>query len=221
MSPTAGASTTGKVIHWARAYDLLVWVLTLGKERRFRDRLVQLARLAPGESALDVGCGTGALALAAKAAVGSSGAVCGVDASPQMVARARRKAAKADVDVRFETVAVESLPFADGTFDVVMSTLMLHHLTEEGRRQGIAEIARVLKPGGRFFAVDLGGGAERKRHSLLVHRRRHAHFDLDDMKPLIHHAGLDVVEQGTVGPGRVVGISNLRFLLAMSPTKAS
>lgn len=218
---TDAATTTGRVIHWARAYDLLVWVLTRGKERRFRDRLVQLARLGPGESVLDVGCGTGGLALAAKAAVGSNGQVCGVDASPQMVARSRRKAAKAGVDVQFETVAVESLPFADGMFDVVLSTLMLHHLTDEGLRQGIAEIARVLKPGGRFLPVDLGGGAERKRRSLLVHRRQHAHFDLDDVKPLIHHAGLQVVEQGTVGPSGVIGLSDLRFLLAEAAPKAS
>ena len=213
---THGATTTGKVIHWARAYDLLVWVLTLGRERRFRDRLVELARLAPGESVLDVGCGTGALAIAAKAAVGSGGDVCGVDASPQMVARARRKAEKAGVDVGFETVAVESLPFPDDTFDAVLSSLMLHHLTNEGQRQGVSEIARVLKPGGRFLAVDIGGGAKSKRRSLLVHRMRHAHFDLDDLKPVVNGAAFDVVEEGAVGSRRAFGVANLRFMLAVA-----
>ncbi|MBW3536128.1 MAG: prolyl oligopeptidase family serine peptidase [Gemmatimonadetes bacterium] len=89
----------GKVIHGALAYDVQAWVLTLGNESRFRERLVRLARLAPGELVLDVGCGTGALAIAAGKQVGSAGEVCGVDPSPEMVARARRKAAKAGVDV--------------------------------------------------------------------------------------------------------------------------
>ena len=89
-------ATKGLVMHsTARYYDLLTWLLTLGRERAFRDRLVDLARLAPGESVLDAGCGTGTLAIAAKRRVGPSGAVHGIDASPEMIARARRKAAKA------------------------------------------------------------------------------------------------------------------------------
>src|SRR5688572_24893406 len=121
--------TTGHVLHWARAYDALVWVLTLGHERRFRQRLAELARLETGQSVLDVGCGTGALAIAARGFVGAGGAVTGVDPSPQMVARARRKAAKAGVDARFEVGTIEALPFPDAAFDTVLSSLMLHHLT--------------------------------------------------------------------------------------------
>ena len=67
-----GEATGGGVLHWARAYDLLVWVLTRGKERDFRQGLLALARLRPGESVLDVGCGTGTLAIAANALVGPS-----------------------------------------------------------------------------------------------------------------------------------------------------
>ena len=65
--------TTGKVIHWAFAYDLLVSVLWLGREGAFRKRVVALASLKPGESVLDVGCGTGTLAIAAKRSVGPEG----------------------------------------------------------------------------------------------------------------------------------------------------
>lgn len=213
-----GVTTTGKVLHSARAYDLLVWALTLGRERRFRDHLVELARLDPGDSALDVGCGTGALALAARARVGSDGQVCGVDPSPQMVARARRKAAKAGVDVGFETAAVEALPFPDGTFDAVLSSLMLHHLTEEGQRQGTGEIARVLKPGGKFLAVDIGGGTEATRHSLFRRLRRHAHFDVDELTPALEAAALQIVERGPVTAPGVVGLPNLRFILAVAPS---
>lgn len=216
MAPE-GAITTDKVLHSARAYDLLVWVLTLGRERAFRERLVDLGRLRSGESALDVGCGTGALAIAAKGRVGADGRVCGVDPSLEMVARARRKAARAGVDVRFERATVEALPFPGATCDVVLGSLMLHHLTEEGRRQGIAEIARVLKPGGRFLAVDIGSTKGEQRG--LFHRiRRHADFDLDGLTPVLDGAALQIVDRGPVGSPRVIGLSNLRFILAETPS---
>jgi ubiquinone/menaquinone biosynthesis C-methylase UbiE len=202
------------VLHRARAYDLLVWVLTMGRERAFRDRLVELGRLGPDESVLDVGCGTGALAMAAKDRVGPGGQVCGLDPSPEMVARARRKAARAGVEVRFETVGVEALPFPDNTFDAVLSSLMLHHLAEEGRRQGIGEVARVLKPGGNFLAVDIGATNGNQRG--LFHRvPRHAHFDLDGLTPVLDGAGLEIVDRGPIDSPRVLGLSNLRFILAV------
>lgn len=213
-----GAGTTGMVIHRARAYDVLVWVLTLGRDRRFREGIVQLGRLGPGDSVLDVGCGTGTLAIAAKARAGAGAEVCGVDPSPEMIARARRKAVKAGVEVRFETATAEALPFLDGTFDMVLSTLMLHHLTEEGRQQAVQEIARVLKPGGRFLAVDIAGATNAKRHGFLRRLPNHAHFDLDEVTPMLDGAGFQIVELGPLGSPRVVGLSNLRFILAAAPT---
>lgn len=134
---------------------------SLGTERAFRDKLVELARLAPGESVLDVGCGTGTLAIAARRRVGSAGKVNGIDPSPEMIARARKKTLKARVEVVFETAVAESLPFPQATFDAVLSTAMLHHLPDqEARRQCIHEIRRVLRPGGRLLAVDFGGLAD-------------------------------------------------------------
>lgn len=213
---TAGHAGTheGLVLHWARFYDVLTWVLTLGRERRFRDHLVALASLDAGECVLDAGCGTGSLAFAARRAVGERGRVEGLDPSPEMVARARRKAvraATAAANVRFDTGTVEALPFADGTFDAVMATLMLHHLTDEGRRQGLAEIARVLDPGGRLLAVDMGGGA--RHHRFRLGAARHASFDLEALAPEVEAAGLRVCERGPVAV-RVLGLPDLRFLLA-------
>lgn len=205
--------TSGHVLHWARAYDALVWVLTLGNEQRFRQRLAELARLEAGQSVLDVGCGTGALAIASKAFVGAGGEVAGVDPSSEMVARARRKAGKAGVDARFDVGTIEALPFPDATFDTVLSSLMLHHLTDEGLTQGLGEIARVLRAGGRFLAVDLGATAG-MRHRPFLRIGKHGDFDLETLAPALEAAGLRIVDRGEVGQKFVRGLSNLRFLLA-------
>ena len=205
--------TAGRVLHWARSYDALVWVLTLGNEGRFRQRLAELARLEAGQSVLDVGCGTGALAIAAKGFVGAGGQVAGVDPSPEMVARATRKAARAGVEARFDVGTIEALPFPDATFDTVLSSLMLHHLTHDARQEGIGEITRVLKQGGRFLAVDIGGTGGMK-HGPFLRMGNHADFDLDTVAPALEAAGLRIVDRGEVGQKLVRGLSNLRFILA-------
>ncbi len=170
--------TKGRVLHSA-GYDLLAWLLLGGKERAFRERLVRLARLAPGESVLDIGCGTGSLAIAAKRGVGPSGIVQGIDASPEMIARARKKADKAGVDVIFSNGVVEALPFSDGRFDAVLSTLMLHHLPRPARQQCAREMRRALKPGGRVLAVDFGRASGNQK-SLIEHFHRHGAIDVQD-----------------------------------------
>ena len=190
-----------------------MWVLTLGNEGRFRQRLAELARLEAGQSVLDVGCGTGALALAAKSFVGAGGEVAGVDPSPEMVARAKRKAAKAAVNTRFDVGTIEALPFPDATFDAVLSSLMLHHLSDDTLEKGLGEVARVLKAGGRFLAVDIGGTAG-MRHGLFMRMGKHADFDLDTLAPALEAAGLRIVDRGEVGQRFVRGMPGLRFLLA-------
>lgn len=208
--PTPG--TRGLVLHSeARYYDLLAWLLTLGRERAFRERLVELARLEPGEAVLDVGCGTGTLAIAAKRRVGAAGTVHGIDASPEMIDRAKRKAAKAGVDVAFQSGIVEALPFPDARFDAVVGTLMLHHLPGPVRQQSAREMRRVLRPGGRVLAVDFATPA-RGRKGLLARLHRHGHLALRDMVELLSEAGLRVVESGSVG------VSDLRYAVATVPS---
>src|SRR4029450_140857 len=92
-------STAGHVIHWAFRYDVLLWLRALGRERDFRSEVLDLARLRVGESVLDVGCGTGNLAIAVARLVGSAGTVSGIDPSPEMITRARKKAPRGGVEV--------------------------------------------------------------------------------------------------------------------------
>jgi len=91
------ARPAGAILHSARLYDALVWFALRGRERQLRQRLLDLSGVRSGESVLDVGCGTGTLAILAKQIVGPSGTVCGVDASAEMLARARSKAVRAGV----------------------------------------------------------------------------------------------------------------------------
>ena len=206
----AAPGTTGIVLHRAFLYDLFVWLVSFGRERVYRGKALDLANLKPGESVLDIGCGTGTLAIAAKQRVGSAGRVYGLDASPEMLARADRKANKAGVEVVFKNGIAEALPFPDGQFDAVLSTVMLHHLGPKARQQCAHEVRRVLKPGGRVLAVDFARPAQGKK-GLLDHFHHHGYVNLQDLVALLTEAGLKTVESGAVGVG------DLRFVLASAP----
>ena len=210
MTATQSVPTTkGLVLHKAFLYDLLLWFLSRGKEDEMREKALSLAHLSSGEAVLDIGCGTGTLAIGAKRRVGEHGVVCGVDASPQMLARAARKARKAGVDVDFRNVAVEALPFPDSQFDVVLSTLMLHHLPGNLREECAREIRRVLKSDGRVLIIDFGP-PEAQRRSIIDHFHHHGHASLPSMVDLVKRAGMEVAESGAVG------ISNLNYVYAVA-----
>ena len=197
----------------ARHYDLLASLLTMGRETALRERLVELARIASGECVLDVGCGTGSLAVAAKRRVGDDGSVHGIDASPEMIAQARLKSAAAGIDVTWEIGRAQALPCPDASVDVVLSTLMMHHLPRAAREVFVAEVRRVLKPGGRALVVDFEPPAE-KRGGMISRLHRHGHVPARDIHDTLRNAGLMLVEIGSVG------ISDLHFALAIAPTAA-
>jgi ubiquinone/menaquinone biosynthesis C-methylase UbiE len=203
---TPAHPTQGHVLHGAGLYDFLAFLLTGGRERPLRERMIQLACLDRGNAILDVGCGTGTLAIAAKKRVGSAGEVFGIDASPAMVAKARRKSARAGVDVVFTNAVVEALPFTHARFDAVLSTMMLHHLPRPVRRQCAAEIRRVLKPQGRLLVVDFGRPQD--RHGMLARFHRHGHVDFTDVQAMLTDAGFTVTDAGPVG------FSSLQFVRA-------
>ncbi|HLF89684.1 MAG TPA: methyltransferase domain-containing protein, partial [Anaerolineales bacterium] len=120
--------------------------MTLGHIRRLRTLTVDQALLQPGETLLDVGCGTGGVTIPAKIQLGENGSAAGIDPAPDMIAVARRKAQRAGIEIDFRVGVIESLPFPDETFDVVTSSLMMHHLPQHLQVRGLAEIWRALKP---------------------------------------------------------------------------
>lgn len=154
MNDERAPSTHGVTMGWAAPfYDLYCPWLGIGPE--FRSETLRHAGIRAGEQVLDVGCGTGVLTRLAAEAVGPTGQVIGIDPAPEMIAKARRNAAAAASRAEFRLAAIENLPFADASFDAALSSFMLHHLPPEVKRQGLGEVFRVLKPGGRLLAVDI------------------------------------------------------------------
>lgn len=113
------------------------------------------ADVAAGDRVLDVGCGTGTLAAAAARLV-SGAAITGLDADPAILRQARRRAAREGLELDFDEAMSTAFPYADSSFDLVLSTLFFHHLTDDDKRRTAAEIIRVLRPGGRLVIGDLG-----------------------------------------------------------------
>ena len=114
----------------------------------------RLASVREGDKVLDVGCGTGFLAIIFKKMVGERGDVKGIDPAPKRLEKARRRAKRERLAIDFREGTIENIPFADGSFDVVSSTFVFHHLSMALKKEGLREIQRVLKPEGRFLLVD-------------------------------------------------------------------
>lgn len=149
-----GPQTTGITIHWAGRYDVLTNLLGLGANGRNSRMVIELAKISPGDKVLDVGCGTGNLTLTARSYTGPSGKIYGIDAAPEMIEVAKKKASRSGRDVVFEVGFIEDLAFPDSTFDIVINRLVIHHLPDDLKRRAFAEILRVLRPGGRLWIAD-------------------------------------------------------------------
>ena len=137
-------------------YDGVVRYTT--RERRFKSALLRQARISGQQRVLDLGCGTGTLAIEAKRGAPGSEVV-GLDGDGEILARARAKAARAGVAVRFDEALADALPYAAASFDRVLSSLFFHHLSPAARQRAFAGIVRVLKPGGELHVADWGAAA--------------------------------------------------------------
>jgi ubiquinone/menaquinone biosynthesis C-methylase UbiE len=127
--------------------------------------LVDGAELRRGHAVLDIGCGTGTLLLHCKRQHPDVSAT-GIDPDPKALARARKKAERAALSVKFDHGYGDALPYDDGSFDRVFCSMMLHHLDPPDKAALLVEAARVLKPGGRLELADFVGPQDVERNAL-------------------------------------------------------
>lgn len=154
------------------------------REESVKRELIGQAQLRGAARVLDIGCGTGSLTLQLKRSHPGAQVV-GLDPDPKALERARRKAAKQQLEVSFEQGFADEMPFADASFDRVFSSLMFHHLTREEKLGTLRDVRRVLVPGGSLHLLDFGPPRARLARALarLVHRGDELADNLDGRIP--------------------------------------
>jgi len=125
------------------------------RDVRYKTQLIKQANIQPGHRVLDLGCGTGTLAMMAKQAQPSAD-VAGLDADPDMLKVANYKKNQAKLDVKFDVGFTNNPPYPNGSFDRVLSSIMIHHLKTPDKEKTAREVFRVLKPGGELHIIDFG-----------------------------------------------------------------
>jgi ubiquinone/menaquinone biosynthesis C-methylase UbiE len=169
-------------------YDPLTRIL--GGDRA-RAHLLDRVEIGPGDRVLDLGAGTGELSLALKRRHPQARVV-GIDPDPKALVRARAKAASAGLDVELREAYGDALPFPDGSFEHVVSSLVLHHLERETKEAALREAHRVLVPGGQLRVLDFGPPRSRFQRLLvrLIHRDEQLRDNLSGAIPdLLERAG--------------------------------
>lgn len=156
--------------------------------RRLQQELLTQADLQPGHVVLDAGCGTGTLAVSIKQTHPGVD-VTALDPDPRALAQVDRKAGRAGVAVRVERGHADALPYYDGTFDRVFSSMVFHHLERKARSMMLSEVRRVLKPGGRLEFVDFAGGTH-KFLAQMLHGRRYREAADERLIRRMYKAGL-------------------------------
>jgi ubiquinone/menaquinone biosynthesis C-methylase UbiE len=205
--PTA---SHGHVLASPRMYDFTVELFFLGRRRPSYQALVVAAGVCPGQRVLDVGCGTGYFSRLVARRVGPNGVVVGIDPSESMIQYARQKTASIG-NCEFQVGAAEALPFPVDHFEVVVSSLVLHHLPEDLRLRALDEMRRVLRPGGALLVAE----ARNPGHGVSgVLARAHGYDrmaqQVERLDSLAAAAGFGDIRQGEVPPWLryIAGVKN-------------
>ena len=177
-------------------YDFIQkWIV---RDKRYKGRLIEQAQIQPGMRVMDLGCGTGTLAIMAKQAQPNAEVV-GLDADPEMLKMAYAKNNQEKLDVKFEVGFTNNLPYPDASFDRVLSSIIIHHLKTPDKEKTAREIYRVLKAGGQLHVIDFG--KPRTLYGKLLgpflHKFEEANDNIDGKLPIMfQEAGLKVQEKG-------------------------
>jgi ubiquinone/menaquinone biosynthesis C-methylase UbiE len=202
----AGQRGKGTTIENFRLNEIVSQIAFSGRRGRVYRRIVSLAGVRPGDSALDIGCSSGYLARKLAAVTGPAGHVTGVDPSEAAIAHARRRVLPG---MTFTVGAAQDLDLPDAAFDVVTCTLAVHHIPARKRETAFREMYRVTKPGGRLLAADF----DPTRRPLPLHpggqRMRRASATVGPLEELATTAGYQVQSSGQ--------LPLLRYILAIRP----
>jgi ubiquinone/menaquinone biosynthesis C-methylase UbiE len=179
--------------------------------------LAEQADVQPGQRVLEIGCGTGSLLVLLKQR--QPGAeIIGLDPDTAALDIGRRKARRAGLSVRLDNGFADELPYPDGTFDRVLSSFMFHHLSRSVKEATLAEVRRVLKPGGRFHMVDFAGPGSGHRGFIARHVHTNQHLRDNDEAPvldMLHGAGLTDAQ---VVARRSSQLGGMVYYTAVSPS---
>jgi ubiquinone/menaquinone biosynthesis C-methylase UbiE len=201
-------TTRGHTLGKPRLYDLSANIFFFGRRGASFQALIGAAGVQPGHSVLDVGCGTGYFARLLAQTVGPEGSVVGIDPSLAMIRYASRQTGRAS-NCRFQIGTAEALEFPAEHFDVVVSSLVMHHLPEDLRVAALLEMRRMLRPGGKLLVAE----AQQPRHGLgwgLLTRVHGYDRMVPHLEPLAAQAGFGEIRSGEAPPW-------LRYVHAVKP----